>query len=311
MSDQEFVAEWVPHTFAARIQRAAVLYRLESMAHSPAEIVEKTLSLVTKWRARLSRLQDGGWLPRNDAGGSVFARNCPPSFAFMRPHLRPCRMSHFCPFCYARWVAEVWARVDAAFPNPRDEAPPDHSRIADGGEIPGEIVVSHGRRAALSTEELAGLQGREFPFHLVERRYVRQLACGDAPAEDFIRQAMQHVIRQRRPQIEKYGPIGAFQFVTFEPDQWDSWRVHYRTLAMIRADQPTPGWRGRVARIEQPTRKEIFKAVARVCTYPGGLLYGNPDQTIAFLRGRRMERGPSHRAVGLRLSAMFGAFRHP
>jgi len=307
MPDVAFNMEWVPNTYAARVQRAAVLYPLAGYTSKPAEIVEKSLNLVSQYRALLYSLQAYGFMPRGTATGLRFARNCPPPFAFMSPQTRPCTLRQLCPFCYARWVHDVWRTIDNAFPNPGtaintstvSTGCSDIDELLPEYEVPDEDDSNRTRVIDLGGNAIP--PPRVFPYHLIERKHtivVQYAGNGENPIA-YIRDVVQRVIAARGTQIAAYKHKGAFHFTTIAPSA-TGWKIKYRTLLKVLPTSESPDWTGNIRRIEQPTRKEVFKSVVRVCNYPVEIFRDDPEMVATLMLGKGR----------LRMSAMYGSFRN-
>ncbi len=286
MSDYEFECGAVRSGYPGVIARGAVLYPLMGRP-GRSSIVGKTYRLIKCWRARLYALNQQGWHAREQRPGDQYARNCPPPFTMIRPASRTCEAASFCPFCYARWSADVWRTIDAAFPNPREvesqgeEEEGGRSRVITLGDAPAATV--------------------HYPFHLVERyrKFEIPFTEENRNITDYVRAVMQDVIARRAAPIAAYNPRGAFHLTTLSPRKEGGWLLHYRMLLIVPADQPNPDWEGKIRRTTEPTRREVANAVIRVCKYPRELLYGDAEKVVALLNARKH----------LRLSAMYGVFR--
>lgn len=330
------------------MQRWAVLYAVYrppdaatlEQALSPAHrtlIVDEwvrryTAKLVKRRRLSLELLAFHGWPPQvpgtyRDEMQHWYIANCYPTFAIASPSTRTCKLRQFCPFCYAREVREIWERIDAAIPNPRERTEPSE----DDGPQP---VVNYQDPATLRHLDMPwSVEAREYPMHLVERRSEFFLPFTDA-AEDiqaatvagheqksdyddhqlrpteWVHYATQRLAQRLRESaggrgavIREYGPQAAFLLTVVEPFG-TCWHVEQRQLFMVAPghrieDQLPPIRRGALVRHEKPTRRVIAEAVARVCAYPKRLLFDDMSLTSIILNARR----------SVRTSAFFGAFR--
>ncbi len=320
--DATFIPHFVPQTYADRVQRAAVLYKLYRPLPDPQQVRVHTLRLVKLWRWSLRQLWDQHW--HNRPRGLQFARNCCPSFVYCTPRTRSCGLARICPFCYARWVRDVWETVDLAFPN------------LNSRQVTEEILLDDGTAREPRRLEVT-LPADTTPYALVERRHefnlpflptdhYRDLAARahysvrprrkrktpreeallarDLPAfERHLRECLQAATTARNGWMAKLHPVGALYHTTVEP--WaDCWHVEHRQLLMLRPDQQLDPQielqtRGLFARHEQPSRRLLFEAVIRACAYPKLLLRGDYELTGVLLRARRR----------VRLTANYGAFR--
>lgn len=167
MSDAFFIPQFIPQTYADRVQRGAVLYPLTGIPKSDKDITDATFQVLRRWRSFLTLMAGYGWSPRQDATLSSddmqYARNCRPSFIHCRPQTMLCRLDYICPFCYARWVRRVWEMVDLVFPNPRSLEPPPLQISID------EPEDSHRQSRVIELPAEDTLLPGEFPYWLIER----------------------------------------------------------------------------------------------------------------------------------------------
>jgi len=314
MADQTFNFSWIPNGYGARLQRQAVLYPLLGGVKSPEDISKKTQQLLGMWRARLHALKEVGWYAGANNKDTQYARNCPPTFVYTTPHTRQCRIRHLCPFCYARWVLGVWQRLDETFPNPRDEVEVQRIATSSSAMVDEGMQEVHiapggdetGRR--LRSIDLGGTHGSEphvgeFPFHLLTRSVEKMTGFtrgreGETPTA-FAGHLLSQLAHARAQTITKMNTLGAFAFTTLVPVE-TGWKIIHRELHIIRADYVAPEkMSGKFLRIDRPSRRKIFNTVARVCSYPCEMMYGDADMTKAALNARQ----------GLRLSASYGVCR--
>ena len=141
MSDFHYHAAAVPGRYADRVQQESTLFPVMGWPKKPlrvpkltiearkTQIIAKAYSLQKLWRERVETLGDAGWdvtgnTPKGlrDRSG---AQRCRPTFfipsgatgfrannAPGKESFRCCNRVPICPFCYARWVREMWLRVD-------------------------------------------------------------------------------------------------------------------------------------------------------------------------------------------------------
>ena len=294
MSDVIFKFQAVPNRYQDVIQRMAVLYALRQPAQTAHDVVELTQQLVDQWRARIGALTSAGWEPSAGTRANhsiLYARNCKPTFVMTLQRTRPCHNRLVCPFCYARWVREVWQMIDAEFPAPDPVAPTTEETEA------GRVL----RSIALDTEsEEPALPHRTtFRFHLVERHhyFTRPVLPEGNPQGLTLFQnlagLLNNIEQQRSAVVDMVDPVGAFIYTTIEPDeQRQHWRLHHRQIFKLTPDQEFPksiedATSGRLTRYDRPTRKDILQIVARVCRYPVTLITGDPERTVQLLTARR------------------------
>jgi hypothetical protein len=223
-------------------------------------------------------------------------------------------MRHFCPFCYARWVREVWERLDETFPTPRSEAectrvsPHSADKIEEGiretqftndGDHQGRPLRSINLGGEQSHEDAT----RDFPFHLltrsVERSHPFSRGREGETHEAYAAHLLSQLAAARSFTIQKMDTLGAFAFTMLVPNE-NNWVMLHRELHIVSADYiPPADISGTVKRVDRPSRKRIFQAVAKTCRYPRQMLFGEADTTSIALTARQ----------GLRLSASYGVFR--
>lgn len=354
MSDTFFIPQFIPQTYADRVQRGAVLHPIFGVLTHPKDIEITTFKLLQIWRHTLTALAGAGWTPGEGAISGTesmqYARNCRPSFVHCKPQTMLCRFRYICPFCYARWVREVWEMVDLAFPNPRSlEAPTELVICEDPTDtlrLPRRIELA----PDIPDEPVA-----EFPYWLIERQHtvnssflqdeVYQDAMRYMPLRRSVREQATNTRRKRRTQeelaaarkalldvqqrvskdrvaIQEYmgrllndvvlrraatrnllKPVAMFSHMVVEPASY-CWRFQHRQLFMVPAGyvlgDKLDDTRGFVRVHEQPTRKVLFEAVIRACTYPPRLLFRDPAMLALLLQARK----------GYRLTSTSGLFRN-
>lgn len=273
MADIQFTFKFVPNRYEDKVQRAAVLYPLTKVCRGDAQVITQTAVLQRMWRARIGTLTGSGLELSDGARSAHYLRNCLPAFSYAFPRTTPCRWRTVCPFCYARWAAEVWHTVDHAFASrtPQSDGP---------------------------------ASDRVFKYHAVEytRNHVYKYQ-GDP--QQLLTTLLSELTALRRSTVNRLNPSGAFYYDTVEPTKV-GWRVRTRHLLMVPAGHVLPPGYGkkRGSRLlvhDAPTRKVLFGAVSRVCRYPKYLIRGDPERTAMMLTLRKSQR--------VRLSSMFRAFR--
>jgi hypothetical protein len=226
----------------------------------------------------------------------------------MVPRTKTCSQRAICPFCYARWVQKVWAQIDSAFPNPRQQKGEDKPNLIQ--PIEQDVVVDE----AIEPEELdfrpidlgpgSGIHQKfEFPYHLITARQVGRLDMEHDLGAYLSR------IAARRKEVQGYikpAPLGAFAHTTVVPHTNCSppmWHIVTQWLMMVDKNAVLHDRfieKAKPERIDRPSRKAIFDAVSNVCRYPIGLLRCDAELAVKILDAR----------AGKRLSAMYGAFRN-
>lgn len=115
MADIKFSLQWIPGSYAAQIQRSAVLAPLAGRCRSAADIERAVQVVQRKWRARTLALRNEGFGPLQSKLKLATARNCHPAFAHAEPVTHACGLEQLCPFCYARRIIDVWRACDRVF----------------------------------------------------------------------------------------------------------------------------------------------------------------------------------------------------
>jgi len=113
-----FTPLYAPRRHQDVVRRHAVLVPLMGPGGDDPKILDQVGRLIAQRRARLYALADAG-LPEISGGEGQgrrlrFALNCKPSFVVTKEQTACCNLA-FCPFCWARWVYEVWVNIEHAF----------------------------------------------------------------------------------------------------------------------------------------------------------------------------------------------------
>lgn len=236
-----------PGAWAARIALVRGLYtRKARKAHPPVDLLARTLTL---WRLRLAQLRRLEW-PRLDGVNFQYTRNCPPFPGPVEgpPGFRRCRLRQFCPWCYA---------LDVATPA---------LRSAERGVKRGAARIAVGL-------------------------YRFQAASDKYSAEVFL-----HYVRtQAEPMAKAWkaaGALGGVVLWTAAPSPFEgggTWRGLVRVLLALPAD-PVPAESGPLPKAwrvwNTPDRRACCRAAGMFAVYPGGLLTGPPEDTLALLAAR-------------------------
>ena len=277
MPDQNFTSILIPEGYSARLQRGAVLHRLVGRCRSGQEIVAGTERVLGMWRARLHVLRSAGWQPKWTPSDWQFIRNCCPTFILVRPVTRRCNLSYVCPFCYARRLHTVWSRLSTVF------GWPQQSCVDSEDETGGELLRS--------------------PRHLLVRTFTKDIELTNDSVDQSVTELLTTRIRKtldiRSACVGVLKTRGAFTFTEFVPTQV-GWRMEYRELHVVDATYVLPSAVSEItARLEEPTRAELARAIADFCAYPTELMFGPAEHLKVALDAR----------VGLRLFNTYGILR--
>ncbi len=280
----------VPNRYPDVVQRMAVLYKLNQPAEDNNHVRLMTTQLIQQWRARVVALTNCGWRPHGGSRSSnstMYAKNCRPTFAMSSPATRTCNHRLVCPFCYARWVRDVWQQIDANFPAPDYTA--DETTF-NGRELRALLLDGN----AITDERVS--RSTTFRFHLVYRKhtfYRSILPEGANSVEHALELLLAGIHAQRADYVRTVDPAGAFLYTTIEPyDNGRQWKFCHRQIFKMLPDSEFPrdiaaATNGQVVRYDRPTRKIIMRTVAKACSYPTGLMYGDPESTVTLLAARQ------------------------
>jgi hypothetical protein len=189
-------------------------------------------------------------------------------------------------------VREVWRCIDGNFPAP------DPIELTDEEKELGREF----RNIVLDDEDQSATRRRpEFKFHLIYRTSdtMRPVVADGTPSvEETLTGLFQNITAIRAEFVKSVDPAGAFLYTTIEPNEdGTQWAIRNRQLFKIAADVPTPERltrRGKVQRIERPTRKVLCRFVAQACRYPIGLLTGDPERTVQLLDIKKAMKFRAH-----------------
>lgn len=303
MNEAVFSFGAVPGRYSDIVQRSAVLYMLQKHANTPDEVRELTSHLVDRWRARVAALVKEGWQP--GTGGEarhnlMYVRNCRPTFVMNKPATRACRHDWICPFCYARWVRDVWLLMDSSF----QKAEPIHA--AQGGQ------QLRGIECDEPTDESETQYSTVFTHKIVSRRHRMTVPIvppeNDMSAADYLKTALRAIVDKRKDVVRLVDPVGAFMFSTIVPDEAGrNWEIIHRQIFKLQQSQSLPecltGANSNLGIVEEsrPTRKKIHDIVVDVCAYPPQLMVGDPYLVERLLAIRQ--------SINFKASAKFRSFR--
>jgi hypothetical protein len=210
--------------------------------------------VVNHYRALLDAFHDAGKLlpvQMHQLG------NCRPAFTEARPVTRSCDMVMLCPHCWARRAGEFWKRIDAAlFP------------VLDGGD-----------RAEAASLDLVSVTRRFDPLAVLAYRADGELPLVSLFGERLSDRTVPGPQKLGSRSLEMRRLRGRFEWavegLVVDLDYTNSipyWSVEIRQLFAVRpgVDFDVPG--AKVRRIETPSRREVARAVVRLCRYPRGLL---------------------------------------
>ncbi len=273
-----------PLSYRRRVQCWSVVSPICRQPFHPVRLCRDVAKVQSIWRGRLLMLRGQGWPEKEER--RVFYANCCPVAVTAHPATRYCTAARICPFCYARQVGDWWARVDHAFTLHPDTDLVEQYSLCRLKFPNAEEVSEYSAECGFTDMGEAEERTRNY--------YLNQFLVG---------------IPRRRKQFHSEVPtVSALQLLTVEPRKY-GWFAKHRRLLQVDLDVELPLLPARddivrrQRRIKTPTRKERCHALARVCRYPLGLLFGDPRETVRIL-----ENGYPTRSA-LRLSSVSGAMR--
>ncbi len=275
-----FTPLYAPRRHQDVVRRHAVLVPLMGPGGDDPKILDQVGRLIAQRRARLYALADAG-LPEISGGEGQgrrlrFALNCKPSFVVTKEQTACCNLA-FCPFCWARWVYEVWVNIEHAF---FADAPP-------GATSPQDLIY----RSATQRVHVSFT-----PDH------------GGGVADGLAAYALRRTkIRNRRGAefgLRCPGVVGGFEMLHVNPGDDGRWAVNIRQVLMATPGAPdpapVPAKDYRYERTQRPGRLAVRDAVALANRYPTFLMRGEPAVAVRYLAARRRRQ----------ISAMTGGFRN-
>lgn len=258
----------IPHRgLIARVVREAVLDVIGNplKSYDAAALAVRVRGILQRYRATLGGMIEAGHL---DTRRALKLGNCRPAGFHATPHLRPCDVAAFCPWCWGRRAAEHWLRVQASL-------------------FPLSSVRKRGERAAvdlvLTTRWLSVAQVADYIPHghlacLIDERLIRNQS---RPGPGYLGSRRCEMDRLRRQFL--WGIEGLVLSVAYgRAGDAQGWRAGVRQLFAVPAGgefaMRPPEWGDdgtvaiRIERIATPNRTQAARAVARLFRYPRGLL---------------------------------------
>ena len=240
------------------------------------------------WRKQAVSLGNAGWSTATGVGLSV-AVNCPPTFSSFGSKARACRKYLVCPFCWTRRVVgETLSCLEYDL----------------YGTYRSQRLTPHDRRDS-DVEPLS--------LDIIEMRHT-QIFGPDCSPEELVEIA--YGIRDKFR--EKFVMFrGALTLATIEPIG-NSWKLTRRFLIVLPkghvSDIPEESDSLEVrVHTEKLTREKLAAIVGRVCSYPAGMLRGNPEMVLRILDARRGNKKNSKdnlRGTSKRLMNFYGKLRN-
>lgn len=297
---KEFRFRTITDTPLSMAMKYALIHPLRSPGSSDFLFEDETVkSAIRKtqsdWRSQVISLGDEGWSPATGIGLRV-AVNCPPTFSTFgiargskRASNRACRKYLVCPFCWTRQVVrETFLCLEYdLYGSPRSQRHPA------GGD------------------ETASMD--PLPVDIVEMRNTRLTVPGCSPEE-----VIEKAYRDRGLFRNKFAMFrGALTLATIEPVA-NSWKLTRRLLLVLpkghgnEIPEESDFTEVRVHK-EKLTREKLAAIVGRVCSYPAGMLRGDPEMVRKMLdarRGTRKNLKNNLRGTSKRLMNFYGKLRN-
>lgn len=271
--------------------RATTLFPLTGRASSSDAVWGQTLSLVKQWRIRLVKLQRAGWLRKFKL---YRARNCQPAFAVTSPASFKCGLRLICPFCYARSVLHTWEHINTCV-------------VTRGGYPTESNNVRRARVITLTPNERARTN-----HHLVAVWLYRDIPFDNLSpvAVDAYRTLLEKLVTDRATRLRRLPSVGSFIRSCLSLTDC-AWHVDQYELHLVPEDVEFPAPRsGSLWRYPKLTKRSVFCAVSRVCSYHKWLLHGSAMQVAMLLNAQAGLHEDGHKSAQLRLSSFSGCFRN-
>ena len=262
----------VPRRYADLVQRYAVLHSLMAPSRSDEGVIASTDAVRRQWITRAHQLRECGWSPRADPLTMGYVFNCRPAFVMTDGHRRACGFRDICPFCYARWVLDMWERIDYA-----------HRLCGDEGYW---VMRLHRRQfKRLPPEGILRADG--LPW--TKTGYLETLY------DDAI--GLRHEV------VPHLGCLGGFWLVQAIP-LLHGWSIQSRQVLLMQRDAVLPKRmikaHGTFHQYDRLTRRKLMCVVAQVCRYSARLMTAEPERLLEILTARRRRH----------LYALIGCFRN-
>lgn len=107
----------MPSNTKNEIKLHAVLYPLLGECQKRDRIT-KLMQLVDLRRQRVQQLHNAGWLPEVSERDISYILNCCPDMLVIGEKVRTCDKIAFCPFCYSRFIGDLYVKISTAIKSP-------------------------------------------------------------------------------------------------------------------------------------------------------------------------------------------------
>jgi len=307
MFDVAFRGEFVPNNYHSVVARESVLSAIyETIPRSPslAEVVVPRLvkKAIRQWRSRVAELADAGWHALPNSSRVQYMKNCRPYFMAAYPATRSCNRVVICPFCYGRWVSEMWKRIEDRFPGdfslPAGYQPPTPVGGTGDPYVPrGRAMVFNGAHDE-SVRRYSPVADRTYTHHVVFGHIRREHRKDEVTLSKVINDSF----ASRANVVRALDPVGALLVSSVTPMK-HKWCIQHRAMIVVPADKELPlAFKracSRYVRIVRPSRPELVRVASLTCSYPVALLTGDVTDTVSIL----------HALEGKKMRLMYGCFR--
>lgn len=267
-----------PGEYYEACARAAVLYQLypapPGLAHDSHDFIrDKMLELIHLRRLRLMALRD--------LGHPLFVKNyawyvnCPPFGVYTNKQSRVCRLSQFCPFCWARdFIKPTITQALALY---RGKPPLPGTKPADALS---QAVESGGPRILLYATQLP-------------------LEPGETLRDRLVQEALRVQVGRRKFTAKKQQHLGSVMLTSARPED-SGWTIHRRRLTLVGLGRYE---RGSIDVLPDPDfvtsppeaiycaqTGDLLGAVAKTLCYPTWLLQGDVDRVAEWFEARQRLR---------------------
>lgn len=212
-------------------------------------VIADTYNLINLWRNKLSKLKEEKPELFSSQAKFQFIRNCPPEFVTTdNGLLQFCKLSSFCPWCYARRVGEVY-------------------------DCFAELLPKRGKLSKPIT-----LFELHFSFQMI------QLEAGAYPLSHVA--YTKRIFESDYRKLGLAGAYYNFIIEPYRFNNTINYRFKYRLLSIVEESWIIPTWiterRFTTSRLHKIScRKELINPIARTCRYPKGLL--RSDASVSAL----------------------------
>lgn len=266
----------VRQAYRYKAARSAVLNPLLGRWWHSTDVAGAMKKLRSLWHKHLRIMQQAGWVKLSNGNRNlVYAANCPPFGVMTKQSARCCKLS-FCPFCYARSnVLTPFMRLERAIYGSYE---PDAKPLRDD-----LVMVDFCTKRTLRPAFVGETKKRDWT---AENIY-----------EVAVMGAISIVRGGRHRELDAWEPLGGVIHHRVVPgERRGIVRVTRSGIFLCQrdrfnADAFKPGvFEKHDHRVQEPTKKNLYKVAGRIFGYPAGLLDLPADDLIAYLDMMRKVR---------------------